>query len=172
MVSFRKVTPVLGLCVLGIALVLGGCGKKTAPELTTTPVPTPEAPVDDSANKPAGDIKIQPEAPKTMSPVFFDYDAFSLRGDARRTIEDNANVIQAHADGSVVTLEGHCDERGTTEYNLSLGQKRADSVRSYLVQLGVPRERLQTISYGEERPFDPGHSEAAWAQNRRVHFMR
>ena len=174
MVSFRKVTPVLGLCVLGFALALGGCGKKSAPVLTPDPVTPPEDVTDNGGND--GGIKLPTEGtdtrPKTLSPVFFDYDAFSLRADARRTIEDNGNAIQANPEWAVVTLEGHCDERGTTEYNLSLGQKRADSVRSYLVQLGVPQERIQTISYGEERAFDSGHSEAAWAQNRRVHFTR
>ena len=69
-----------------------------------------------------------------------------------------------------VTVEGHCDERGTVEYNLALGDKRAHAVRDYLVSLGVPADRLQAVSYGKERPMDSGHGEAAWAQNRRAHF--
>ena len=173
MIGYRSMTSLFGLCALGVALVLGGCGRKTAPELTSDPV-TNTGTIDTAGGDgDGGGIRTPTEqVPTTMNPVFFDYDAFSLRGDARRTIEDNANTIQANPDWGTVTLEGHCDERGTTEYNLSLGQKRADSVRSYLVQLGLPRERLQTISYGEERPFATGHDEAAWAQNRRVHFTR
>ena len=68
-------------------------------------------------------------------------------------------------------IEGHCDERGTEEYNLGLGDKRANAARDFLVSLGVPADRIQTISYGEERPFDPGHAEEAWAKNRRAHFV-
>jgi peptidoglycan-associated lipoprotein len=69
-----------------------------------------------------------------------------------------------------VTIEGHCDERGTVEYNLALGQRRADATRSYLVDLGIESSRLSTISYGEERPFEMGHDETAWHENRRAHF--
>jgi peptidoglycan-associated lipoprotein len=69
-----------------------------------------------------------------------------------------------------LTIEGHCDERGTTEYNLALGQRRADAARNYLVDLGIDGSRLSTISYGEERPFETGHDESAWSQNRRAHF--
>lgn len=174
MVSKRKTTPLVALLVLGFAIGLGGCGKKTAPGMSgADPTGTPGTGETDRGNGDGGiDTGGELDPPRTLSPVYFDYDAFALRADARRTIEENSNAIKANPDWSVVTLEGHCDERGTTEYNLSLGQKRADSVKSYLVQLGVPRERLQTISYGEERPFDPGHTEAAWAQNRRVHFTR
>ena len=71
----------------------------------------------------------------------------------------------------VVTIEGHCDERGTAEYNLALGERRANAARAYLVSLGIPADRLRTISYGKEFPFDPGHDEAAWARNRRAHFV-
>lgn len=173
MIGVRKVAPLLSLSLLGLALALGGCSKKAAPELpnpdttqnqpTVPKDPTPKEPIDNG-----GDVPV----PMSLNDVFFDYDAFALRSDARRVIDENGNTINANPDWRVITLEGHCDERGTTEYNLALGQKRADSVRSYLVQLGVPRERLQTISYGEERPFDAGHNEAAWAQNRRVHFAR
>ncbi|MEZ4650308.1 MAG: peptidoglycan-associated lipoprotein Pal [Candidatus Eisenbacteria bacterium] len=175
MVSVRKVAPLLSLSLLGLALVLGGCSKKTAPEVTL-PSDNPPGQTDNGSNNgnQNGGVEtpVENPVPKALNDVFFDYDAFALRSDARRVIEEDANTINANPDWRVITLEGHCDERGTTEYNLALGQKRADSVRSYLVQLGVPRERLQTISYGEERPFDTGHTEAAWAQNRRVHFAR
>ena len=71
----------------------------------------------------------------------------------------------------VVTIEGHCDERGTKEYNLALGERRAVSARAYLVSLGIPADRLRIVSYGKEFPFDPGHEESAWSKNRRAHFV-
>jgi peptidoglycan-associated lipoprotein len=71
----------------------------------------------------------------------------------------------------VLTIEGHCDERGTAEYNLALGERRAVAVKTYLVSLGIPQDRLRTVSYGKEFPFDPGHDEAAWSNNRRAHFV-
>ncbi len=170
----------LMVCALGIALVTGACGKKTVADPGTDPVPTDTSnnlPTDTGDN---GDRDRQgitdggenPDRPMTLSDVFFDLDAYSLRSDSRRLIEANADAILANPNWRIVTLEGHCDERGTVEYNLALGQKRADSVKGYLMQLGVPGNKLQTISYGEERPFDTGYGEAAWAQNRRVHFAR
>ena len=104
-----------------------------------------------------------------VNDVFFDYDKYALRQDARNILQANAKVLQDNNAGSL-TLEGHCDERGTAEYNLALGQRRADAVKDYLVNLGMSASAIQTVSYGEERPFDPGHSESAWSQNRRVHF--
>ena len=102
--------------------------------------------------------------------VFFDYDRYNLRDDARMALEGNARVLAANSDLQMI-LEGHCDERGTVEYNLALGERRARSAKDYLVQFGIEASRLTTISYGEERPFAQGHDEAAWAQNRRVHFV-
>ncbi|MCA9728588.1 MAG: peptidoglycan-associated lipoprotein Pal [Candidatus Eisenbacteria bacterium] len=111
----------------------------------------------------------EPTAMK-LQDIFFDYDQFALRGDARRVLDANASVLKS--DGSSVMLEGHCDERGTVEYNLALGEKRARSAKQYLVGLGVADSQMRTISYGEERPFAPGHDESAWSQNRRVHFQK
>ena len=89
---------------------------------------------------------------------------------ARALLEKHALWLQNHRTARV-TVEGHCDERGTVEYNLALGDQRAQAVVSYLVSLGVAADRLKAISYGKERPVDPGHDEAAWARNRRVHFF-
>lgn len=175
MPNFRQTSAWLMVCVLGIVLLGAGCSKKSAPELTTDPGSSTSENTGGSGGDTGGNIDTgngELDRPRTLSPVFFDYDAFSLRSDARRTIEENSEAILANPEWSVITLEGHCDERGTVEYNLALGQKRADSVKSYLTQLGVPGQRVQTISYGEERPFVPGHEESAWAQNRRVHFSR
>jgi len=102
--------------------------------------------------------------------IYFDFDKSSIRQSEVSKIEDNANWIKANADQYIV-IEGHCDERGTVAYNLALGERRANSARDYLVALGIERSRMKTVSYGEERPADPGHNEAAWAKNRRAHFV-
>lgn len=103
-----------------------------------------------------------------LSTVRFDYNEHSLSAAARASLDANAECIRA-MDG-VVTLAGHADERGTEEYNLHLGEKRANAVKRYLLNLGVPEARLRTISYGEERPLNKGHTEKAWEENRRVDF--
>ena len=98
--------------------------------------------------------------------VFFDYDSYEIRPDAQNTLQQQAAWLQQYGQYSVL-IEGHCDERGTREYNLALGERRANSVRNYLVALGIDGNRIQTISYGKERPEVPGSDESAWAQNRR-----
>lgn len=107
-----------------------------------------------------------------IGPVFFAYDKAELSDDARRQLEKNAATFRNNPDFGTVVIEGHCDERGTEEYNLALGDRRAQAARDYLVQLGVSSSRLQTISFGEERPFAEGSNEAAWRLNRRAHFVR
>jgi peptidoglycan-associated lipoprotein len=102
--------------------------------------------------------------------VFFDYDQYNVRADQRGTVEALAAWLDANP-SVTLTLEGHCDERGTREYNLALGERRANSVRDYLVALGVNPARLSTVSFGEERPAVLGSTESAWAQNRRGVFM-
>ncbi len=98
--------------------------------------------------------------------VFFDFDKFNLKPDARKTLEKQAAWLKANPSVRV-TVEGHCDERGTREYNLALGERRANAAKDYLVSLGINPSRLKTISYGKERPVAMGSNEAAWAQNRR-----
>ena len=109
-----------------------------------------------------------PDSP--LKPVFFAYDSDELDDAARQILTANAEVLKTYPTW-VVTIEGHCDERGTAEYNLALGDRRALAAKNYLVSLGIPADRLRTVSYGKEFPFDPGHDEAAWAKNRRAHFM-
>jgi peptidoglycan-associated lipoprotein len=99
--------------------------------------------------------------------VFFDYDSVVLNAEATSVLDGQAAWLGQYPD-VVVTIEGHADERGTREYNLALGDRRANAVRNYLMALGIDQERILTISYGEERPADPGNDEAAWAQNRRA----
>ncbi len=105
-----------------------------------------------------------------LKDVLFDFDKSDIRPDARDVLKANADWIKANAK-SKIQIEGHCDERGTNEYNLALGERRANAVKKYLVSLGVEADSLYTISYGEELPIDPGHSEEAWSKNRRAHFL-
>jgi peptidoglycan-associated lipoprotein len=99
--------------------------------------------------------------------VFFDYDSVVLNAEATSVLDGQAAWLKQYPD-VVITIEGHADERGTTEYNLALGDRRANAVRNYLMALGIDQERILTISYGEERPADPGHNDSAWGQNRRA----
>ena len=102
--------------------------------------------------------------------MFFDTNRHELRPDGRESLAKNAAWLLRFP-SVVILVEGHCDERNTREYNLALGERRASAVRDYLVSLGVPGERVRTISYGEERPFAAGHDESAWNLNRRAHFV-
>ncbi|MEO8483980.1 MAG: peptidoglycan-associated lipoprotein Pal [Acidobacteriota bacterium] len=105
-----------------------------------------------------------------LKAIYFLYDSDQLDDTAKKVLASNADVLKQYATW-VVTVEGHCDERGTAEYNLALGDRRALAVRNYMLTLGVGAERLRTVSYGKEFPFDPGHDETAWSHNRRAHFM-
>ena len=105
-----------------------------------------------------------------LKDAFFDYNRYDIRADQRDKLEANAEWLKRHA-AVTVSVAGHCDERGTSQYNMALGQQRAQAVKDYLVQLGVDASRIQILSYGNERPFALGHDEAAWAQNRRDHFL-
>lgn len=102
--------------------------------------------------------------------IHFDFDKYDIRPQDIPLLEKCVEWLKAHPDVQV-QIQGHCDERGTREYNLNLGQKRANAVKEYLVNRGIDPSRLHTISYGEERPLDPGHNEEAWAKNRRVQFF-
>lgn len=105
-----------------------------------------------------------------LQTVYFEYDSSNIRSDARGALKSNVEVING-TDGTV-TVEGHCDERGSSEYNLALGERRANAVKRYLVDLGVPSSKLRTVSFGEDRPAVQGHDESAWRYNRRADFTR
>jgi len=102
--------------------------------------------------------------------AFFEYNDSTLTADAQAALTTSANWLKRNPQYNLL-VEGHCDERGTEQYNLALGDRRANQAREYLVTLGVDASRIRTVSYGEERPFDPGHDEAAWAKNRRDHLV-
>lgn len=184
---FFLVAPLLGL---GLA----ACGGKKRPPAVTTdagrtapaprPSPTPAAwpdvPLDEGPDvQPMSDDAARAEDFSVNDPsgeggpladVYFDYDQAALSDAARAILEKHALWMQTHRSAKV-TVEGHCDERGTTDYNLALGEQRARAARDYLVNLGVAGERITTVSYGKERPLDPASHEAAWAKNRRAHFL-
>jgi peptidoglycan-associated lipoprotein len=125
------------------------------------PAPTPEP-------APA----VEPEPPVAeLSDAFFDFDRFVIRSDARESLEANAAILKAQSDKKVL-IEGHCDERGTSAYNLVLGERRAQAAKQYLQDLGIPASQIQIMSYGKERPFCTEHSEDCWQSNRRAHFTR
>ncbi len=105
-----------------------------------------------------------------LANIHFDFDKSTLRPEDRKILKGHAEWLMKNKDVNII-VEGHCDERGTTEYNLALGERRATETKKYLVELGVAADRIKTISYGEERPLDPGHNEAAWAKNRRAQFV-
>jgi peptidoglycan-associated lipoprotein len=102
--------------------------------------------------------------------VYFEFDRYNLLPAAQAVLKKKAAWLRNNPDVSV-SIEGHCDERGTNEYNIALGDRRAESAKAFLIDLGISGSRLQTVSYGEERPLDPGHNEEAWVKNRRAHFV-
>jgi len=180
----------LAVAALAAASLLGtGCGKKKTPEApppapvekpTTAPI-TPPAPVErpvETEPFPSEAVdRAEPAVPSidelnrqgVLRTVYFGYDSSELDSEARATLQANADWLNANASYRAV-VAGHCDERGTIEYNLALGLRRAESAIGYLSSLGVPVSRLRPTSFGEERPADPGHGDDAWSKNRRAEF--
>ncbi|MCZ6459985.1 MAG: peptidoglycan-associated lipoprotein Pal [Gammaproteobacteria bacterium] len=160
------------------SLFIAGCassGSQTEPaEPSAGPVETPDttpAPVAPPAEPPAFDANGNPFVPGTgrllSRTYYFDYDRAVISPDDLAALEMHATILRNNRDRSIV-LEGHCDERGTREYNLALGERRGDAIRSFLTSAGVSPRQIETVSYGEERPEDPGHTEGAWTRNRRA----
>jgi len=181
-----------------VALMLvaaAACGKKKAPVLAPSATPAAEeAPPPSAAPAPAAPTRVT-EAPvptpppvreenvasspsslddlnrsAPLKPVFFSLDSSEIDGAGKTVLEADATILKQNSTW-IVTVEGHCDERGTAEYNLALGDRRAAAAVAYLRSLGIPADRLKTVSYGKEFPFDPGHDESAWSKNRRAHFV-
>jgi len=140
----------------------------TPPEPVAEPTVVPPEPVRDDAISSASLDDLNKSSP--LKPVYFELDSSDLSPVAQKALDENAALLKRYASWAV-TVEGHCDERGTAEYNLALGERRAIAARAYLVSLGISADRLRTVSYGKEFPFDPGHDEAAFAKNRRAHFV-
>ncbi|MBI4530964.1 MAG: peptidoglycan-associated lipoprotein Pal [Candidatus Latescibacteria bacterium] len=116
------------------------------------------------------DPAAQRKAELTLDAIHFDFDKYNLRPDAQSMLAKYATVLQKYPEVEAV-IEGHCDERGTVEYNLALGERRAKSAYDYFVRYGIDKKRMKTVSYGEEQPVDPGHNEDAWWKNRRDEFI-
>ena len=138
------------------------------PDPVAEPTIVPPEPVRDDAISSASLDELNKSSP--LKPVFYELDSSELNAVSQKTLEDNAALMKRYPSWTV-TVEGHCDERGTAEYNLALGERRAITARAYLVSLGIPAARVRTVSYGKEFPFDPGHDESAFAKNRRAHFV-
>lgn len=138
------------------------------PEPVAEPTVVPPEPVRDDAIASASLDDLNRNSP--LRPVFFALDSDELVAEAQKTLDADAGVLKKYPTWAV-TIEGHCDERGTAEYNLALGERRAVAARAYLVSLGISADRLRTVSYGKEFPFDPGHDEGAYSKNRRAHFV-
>jgi peptidoglycan-associated lipoprotein len=139
------------------------------PVVEPSPVTVPPEPAVESSDLSARSLdEINKQSP--LQPVFYEFDSAEMSADAQAALTKNAEVLKKNATW-VVSIEGHCDERGTAEYNLALGERRALAARTYLVSLGIAPDRLRTVSYGKEFPFDPGHTETSWAKNRRAHFV-
>jgi len=115
-------------------------------------------------------VAVTEERPSRFEDVLFDFDKSDLRAEGKKICQTVAEYLRRNPKARVL-IEGHCDERGTAEYNLALGERRATAVRNFIVSLGVPKAAFSTVSFGKERPLDPGHNEAAWAKNRRAHFV-
>jgi len=187
MKEMRNTTIVVAV-TLALA-VTAACGKK---KVATGPQPPPaeEASVV-TPNPPAPAERVEDRTPvaqpladesitnkslddlnrdSPLKPVFFLLDSAELDESGRAIAQANAGVLKKYSAWGI-TIEGHCDERGTAEYNLALGERRAVAVKTYLSSLGVSADRIRTVSYGKEFPFDMGHSEDAWAKNRRGHFV-
>jgi peptidoglycan-associated lipoprotein len=182
------------LCLLVVAMVSGCASRKivtTVEDQTYVPGPAPQAqsPVTEAkvsppipppvlkearvAEQPIAPVPPMPQARPIpgLSDIFFDFDRFVIRNDAQSVLEANAAVLKSQSSENIL-LEGHCDERGTSAYNLVLGERRAQAAAQYLRDLGVPSSQIQITSYGKERPFCTEHSEACWQSNRRAHFSR
>jgi peptidoglycan-associated lipoprotein len=192
-ISILRLVMVASL-ITSLALFVAGCGKKqiqTGEEMTETQpsvAPAPEQP------KPEQETGMGEEEPLTtaeqtppagnemeatisegrtnapMLPVYFDFDQSSIRADQQPRIEKNAAYLKDNPQVSI-QIQGNCDERGTNEYNMALGERRAMSAKKYLMNLGIAGNRITTISYGEEKPLVYGHDELSWAQNRRDDFV-
>lgn len=154
------------------AVAFQGCSKKVVKQEAPVEVKEPE-PSPTPAPEPAPAPAPVPEPVKkelSFSNVYFDFDKYDIRPDAREILVQHAQSLLNNPSVKIL-VEGHCDERGTIEYNLALGEKRANAVKNFLVNYGVAADRISTISYGKERPLDPRSNEEAWAKNRRAQFV-
>ena len=178
---------------LALTVAVAACGGKKPPIARPAPPPAESAPIAAVPPRPpapptpvAEPVVVPPEPVREdaitsaslddlnrsspLKPAFFEYDSAEINPTAQSALDENASLLKRYPTW-VVTIEGHCDETGTAEYNLALGERRAVAARAYLVSRGISADRLRTVSYGKEFPFDAGHDEAAFVKNRRAHFV-
>jgi peptidoglycan-associated lipoprotein len=159
--------------MLAVLMVLPACSKKEAPpvEEDITPAeevpPPPPPPVEEEEPEV---IETEELEPLELGDVFFDFDKYNIRSEFKSVLENNAELLMGRPE-AVLVIEGHTDERGTAEYNLALGERRAKAIMDFYIAYGINADKLSMISYGEERPFAYGSNEEAWAQNRRAHMV-
>ena len=185
----RKAKVSIVLVVL-LAVTVGACKKKAPPVVRPMPPagdtntvppspPPPPSPVSEPVPVPPEPLKDDGLTSKSLDdlnrdsplkPLFYELDSSEVSAEGQQVLQANAAVLKRYPTWQV-TIEGHCDERGTAEYNLALGERRALAAKTYLVSLGIPADKVRTVSYGKEFPFDPGHQDAAWSKNRRAHFV-
>jgi peptidoglycan-associated lipoprotein len=187
MTVYQKFAGTAALCV-ALGLGVAACGKNqqvavtpppptpTTPTAPPAPPPPPAAPAPAAAPRALTEDEIyaqksadQLNKERPLSDVFFELDSSTIRDDARGSLTANANWLKRWP--ARINIEGHCDARGTAEYNLALGERRANAVKAYLVELGVPAERITVVSKGKESPFCTESNESCWQQNRRGHFI-
>jgi len=178
------------MSLLLVGLIISGCAKQPATTAATAapapapapraaapgPAPTAAAPAESGAVATAAPASTARPSLKeftavaALKDVFFEFDKYDIRGEDAKTLDANATWLKANAE-NLVLIEGHCDERGTNEYNLALGERRAKAAMNYLVSQGVQANRITIISYGEERPLCNEKNESCWSKNRRAHFL-
>lgn len=160
------------LLSLVVAFAIANCGgskpevkPETNPADTATPPPPP--PVVEDTTPPEPEVRKISESEFQI--VYFDFDKANIKPEYASALEHNAALMKENMD-MIIRIDGHCDERGTVEYNIALGERRAQAVKNYLINLGIAESRMQVNSFGKERPVELGHNEAAWAKNRRAEF--
>lgn len=172
--NFSRFMPVIAVLVIAMAIGLTGCKKKMPKEEAPPPPPKVEEvappPAPDTTGQAARERQASMDADRArITAVYFDYDRSDIRADQRDRVTTNAEIFRRWTEWQV-SVEGHCDERGTNEYNLALGERRATAAKQALVAAGIDATRINTVSFGEERPADPGQNESAWSKNRRAEF--
>ena len=188
----RSMKPTVSILALALLMSFAAaCGKKRPPVAAAPAPPPAAAPAPAPPPPPPQRVEERlpvPQEPRLaddeiggrslddlnrdspFKPVFFGLDESDLDEEAQKVAQQNAQIMKKYSTW-IITIEGHCDERGTAEYNLALGERRATAVKTYMTSLGISPDRMRIVSYGKEFPFDPAHTDAAWAKNRRAHFV-
>ncbi|HEY6866035.1 MAG TPA: peptidoglycan-associated lipoprotein Pal [Candidatus Eisenbacteria bacterium] len=162
-----KFVPTLLASSVLFALTLGtpGCARRTAQAPPQSAAPPPVAVAAPEPAPPPPEAPAPPPAPAEFQSAYFDFDSYGLHADAREALDQDAKLMRDQT-GLMIRIEGHCDERGTVEYNMALGERRANAARDYLTAAGIAPDRIHIVSYGKEHPLVAGHDETAWAKNR------